>query len=107
MRSDSRSSDDKPRTTCCPSVSRKAAPRTIPNMPSVAINGGTLTRATSKPLIKPGIKATSSPAKTPASIAYATSLPLSARSRITRAVVTDDKPTVQPMDRSMPAVITT
>ena len=69
MRSDSRNSDESPRTTCCPSVSKKAAPRTMPNMPSVAMNGGTLTRATSTPFTSPGISATSKPAKTPASMA--------------------------------------
>ena len=71
------------------------------------MKGGTFTRATSKPLTKPGISATSKPAKMPASIAYSTSAPPAARSRMTRAVVTDESPTVQPMDKSMPAVMTT
>ena len=71
------------------------------------MKGGTLTRATSTPLTKPGISATSKPAKMPINMAKAMSLPLSARSRMTRAVVTDESPTVQPMDRSMPAVMIT
>ena len=71
------------------------------------MNGGTFTRATSSPLTKPGTNATSKPPMMPASMAYSTSTPPAARSRMTRAVVTDESPTVQPMDKSMPAVMTT
>ena len=55
--------------TVMPPAIRKAAPRAMPYMPSVPMNGGTRSREISQPLTRPGMKATAMPESRPSSIA--------------------------------------
>lgn len=86
------------RGTGIPSLAMKVRPRATLNMPSVATNGGTRSRATSAPLTMPR----PSPAPTPSAIATS-GLP-------GFAPVTSDAPRMphtassEPTDRSMPPV---
>ena len=82
-----------------PVVSTVATPRATDIIPSVTRNGRIPTTATRRPLTSPQSSATVSPA-TKAGI---TGVPL----RISRAIVTDERASTEPTDRSIPRTIRT
>src|ERR671916_248155 len=82
--------------TVLASVSTSTTPRAMPSMPSVAMNGGRLTAATSRPLMTPHRTPTPSPAR------MATGIPAPRTS--SSAAIAPARPSTEPTDRSMPAV---
>ena len=83
----------------CPVVRTVAIPRATDIIPSVTRNGKIPTTATSSPLTNPQSSATVSPA----SNAGVTGVPL----RISKAIVTDERASTEPTDKSIPRTIRT
>ena len=76
-------------------------PRAMPNMPSVAMKGGTLSRAMRTPLTRPATQAAIRPTAAPLSKATHIGV-VSGNEFMTVAAITAAMPMTQPAERSMP-----
>jgi hypothetical protein len=85
----------------------RVMPLHIPSIPRVAINGGTLNRLISSPLIMPGIRLIRRPAIQPTRILVDIEAPELVSSWISLPQSTELIPIINPMDKSIPPVITT
>ena len=85
----------------------RASPFATPYIPSVAMKGGTFSRATSSPLTRPGSSPAATPTAEPASMETSGAAAAACSSRMTMAESTDESPITKPTEMSIPPVMMT